>query len=151
SPDGALLASVATKRVVQSEKQSTFYPSNRIRFWNIATGKVALEVVLPSPKKIKREPVWPNCLAFTPDGKSLIAGGMDRVLRVLDVPTGKELRRFEGYRASLNALAMSPDGKTVAVAEGAATIRLRDLASGRDLGPVSGHHSSIRTLSIASD
>ncbi|MBI3410354.1 MAG: PD40 domain-containing protein [Planctomycetes bacterium] len=150
SPDGAMLASAATKRV-DTAKHSSFFPSNRIRLWNIAAGKLLHEVVLTSPEKVKDEPRGPNCLAFTPDSKCLLAGGMDRILRVLEAATGKELRRFDDHRMCLNALAVSPDGKTVAVAEGVGTIRLRDLASGRDLGPTGGHHGSIRTLVAAPD
>src|SRR5207237_7924758 len=43
-------------------------------------------------------------LDFSPDGKTLPAGGSHRMVRIWDVESGKELRRFEGHHASITAV-----------------------------------------------
>src|SRR5262249_39269018 len=52
-------------------------------------------------------------IAFSPDGKTLASAGRGG-LRLWDVATGKEIRRFEGHRAEVYCVAFSPDGKTLA-------------------------------------
>ena len=53
--------------------------------------------------------------AFSPDGKVLAVGSMERKednpIRVWEVETGRELAPFAGYGASLRDLAFSADGK----------------------------------------
>ena len=43
-------------------------------------------------------------LDFSPDGKTLATGGSDRMVRIWDVESGKELQRFEGHHASITAV-----------------------------------------------
>jgi WD40 repeat protein len=54
-------------------------------------------------------------MCFSPDGKSLLSGGMDNTVRLWDVSTGKERRQFKEPRKTLGvAVAFSPDGTLVA-------------------------------------
>lgn len=61
-------------------------------------------------------------LGFTPDGKTLVSSGSDRVIRLWDLTSGKEVRQFgkvppEGHKFVF-ALAISPDGKRLAAVRG---------------------------------
>ena len=38
------------------------------------------------------------CVAFDATGRRCAAGGFDKVIRVWDVATGKELQRLEGHK-----------------------------------------------------
>src|SRR5262249_12926371 len=88
-----------------------------------------------------------NALAFSPDGKTLVATGQDDMLRFWDPHTGKELRQISlGNRTSLGnrapaALAFAPDGKTLAV--GTNAVWLLNLESGRDVRTFGGHRAGI--------
>ena len=67
------------------------------------------------------------------DGKLLLTGGEDKTMRLWDLETGKEVRRFEGHTDKVRAVAFSPDGKQ-AVSGGLfsdPTVRVWDVESGR--------------------
>jgi WD40 repeat protein len=51
------------------------------------------------------------CLAYSPDGTRLAAGGGDQTVRVWDVVTGRLLHTLEGHRSFVRGVAFSPDGK----------------------------------------
>ena len=51
------------------------------------------------------------CLALSADGKRLIAGGNDRIARVFDVLTGKQLTQLVGHGGAVWGAVLSPDGK----------------------------------------
>jgi len=70
-----------------------------------------------------------RCLAFSPDGKLLALGGCENpVVRLYDVPAGKEVRRFEGHVGKVTALAFSPDGRRLASGSADTTVLIWDLA-----------------------
>jgi WD40 repeat protein len=91
-------------------------------------------------------------VAFPPDGKTVLTASRDGTIRLWDLTSGKEIRRFDkpqGQAAApvqpvprnqvmvrggmnLSSLAMSPDGKTLAVPIGAA-IQLFEIDTGKEL------------------
>jgi WD40 repeat protein len=72
-------------------------------------------------------------LAFSPDGKMLATGSLDRGVRLWDADTGKEVAHLEQAAPSFSwRLAFSPDGKTLFTAayeERASAVRIWDLAT----------------------
>ena len=62
-----------------------------------------------------------HCTAFSPDGRTVVFGGSDGVIRVADVKTRRVLATLESHTTSVNAVAFSPDGKTLASAGSNAT------------------------------
>jgi WD40 repeat protein len=121
SPDGKLLATAASD-------------DPAIRLWDTATGN---EV-----RRLRGEPET-RCLRFSPDGKTLAAGGWPQEglsldggqLRLWDVATGREVRRLVGHALGVNGLAFSADGRQLASA-GAGVIRLWEVATGKELLPL---------------
>ena len=62
-------------------------------------------------------------VAFSPDGKRILAVGNFTIVAVWDAATGQTLPALEGHRSWINALAFSPDGKLLATGSGDRTIR----------------------------
>jgi hypothetical protein len=52
-----------------------------------------------------------RCLAVTPDGKRLLTGGEDGVVRLWEVQSVTQLERFEGHKGDVYGVAISPDGR----------------------------------------
>ena len=116
SPDGTRVAAVGRDKMVH--------------IWDTATGEV-VRTIEPQgfahlvAGKVEIEPVSLPLTAvdFSPDGKIIATGGADRLVRLWDVETGKELRRFEGHRASITAIRFLHDGKHLVSASLDGTVR----------------------------
>jgi WD40 repeat protein len=71
-------------------------------------------------------------LTFSPDGRQLLSTSHDKTLRLWDVASGTELRRFEGHKYADICAAFTPDGKQI-VSGDTDGLRLWDAGSGKDL------------------
>jgi RNA polymerase sigma factor (sigma-70 family) len=70
-------------------------------------------------------------LAFAPDGKTIISCAYDRTIRVWDVSTGREAKRFAEPVGSFLALRASADGRRIAARSYTGDLRYYDIAGGR--------------------
>jgi RNA polymerase sigma factor (sigma-70 family) len=86
-------------------------------------------------------------VAFSPDRRTLASVGEDGVIRLWEVPTGKELRHFDGGFP----LAFSPDGKTLAAATQAKFLALWDSATGQKLRQFQGPAQHFACLAFSPD
>jgi WD40 repeat protein len=88
-----------------------------------ATG-AGLRALESSPRDDR--PWWrqAGALAFTPDGKRLIAGDGRANVFVWDVVTGKQLHKFSGHRGRVFSVSASADGTMIATGSEDSTILL---------------------------
>jgi WD40 repeat protein len=148
SPNGAVMASRARKRVKTGPGSNWSYWATDIKLWNMQSGKETSCIAIRPLKKNNGVEYGPWFLAFSPDGRDLITTASDGGMRVWDVATGKERRRFADG-TSITAVAFSPDGQLACI-EGH-SIRLRDYLTGRDLIPSAGHRREIETAAPSPD
>ena len=96
-----------------------------------------------------------HSVAFSPDGKRLVAGGFHMTLRLWDAVTGKELYTRRKHRRSVVSVAFSPDGKRIASGSDDGYVMLWDASTGEVLlafrGRVIAFSPDGKTLASASE
>jgi WD40 repeat protein len=134
-----------------------------VRLWDLETGKELQKM------KGHKDYIW--SVAFSPDGKfgasaggsqqkdgKIVRGEGDYDIRLWDLETGKEVRRFQGHKATVGAVAFTPDGKYL-VSTGCwqtrddqdQSVRLWEVASGKEVRRFDGHHGSVGCVAISPD
>jgi eukaryotic-like serine/threonine-protein kinase len=92
-----------------------------------------------------------STLAFSPDGRTFLSGGADHLLRLWDVASGGELRKFSGHAGNVWSVAFSPDGQTALSGCEDGTIKLWDIASGQELRTLVGHTGGVECVAFTPD
>jgi WD40 repeat protein len=95
------------------------------------------------------EPV--SALAFLPGGGRLVSGGADGTVRLWEVSTGRELRRFLGHEGGVAALAVSAEGKRLISGGADKALHVWDVSTGRKLHRLRGHEDEIRWVALTAD
>ncbi|HEV3256974.1 MAG TPA: c-type cytochrome domain-containing protein, partial [Gemmataceae bacterium] len=72
-------------------------------------------------------------VAFSPDSKVLATCGYDRLIKLWDVATGKELRTLKDHSDSVYGVAFSPDGRLLASGGADRAVKVWDVAGGTRL------------------
>jgi WD40 repeat protein len=118
SPDGRILAT------------SVYGGPHAVQLWDVANGSKIREF-----HKTEAGQDTLTTLAFSPNGRTLATGAYDGSVRLWEVATGKERRRFVGHRAFVSGLAFSPDGRVLASGSWDTTVLLWDLTGRRPKNP----------------
>jgi roadblock/LC7 domain-containing protein len=90
-------------------------------------------------------------IVFSPDGKLLATGSVDRTVRLWRIATSEPVHRLEGHGGRVSALAWSPDGKLLASAATDGGILLWEPATGRRLRACTGHTDWVMSLAFSPD
>jgi WD40 repeat protein len=140
SPDGILLASAGGDKTV--------------RLWESDTGGPVRTLIGHTSEVL--------AVAFSPDGrmlasgagfniKSVIAGGIDKKVRVWDVASGGLADTLRGHASWVNSLAFSPDGALLASAGEDRTVRLWTAATGTVIRTLTGHKGGVNAVAFSPD
>jgi hypothetical protein len=153
APDGKALAS-ASIGVVGGD--------NTLRVWDVATGKERWTWSIPPSRVLT--------FTFSPDGRLLVTVGRPPPrlpadpnvvgeVRLWDVATDKEIRRWEGHAQQAIAAAFSPvltasfspDGRTLATGGGDHSVRLWEVATGKERRAFRGHEDAVLSVRFSPD
>lgn len=139
SPDGATVAS--------SQE------GGAVKLWDAVTGDVK-HTLLPG-KAIGSLGPWTgavNGVAFRSDGRRLVTSGADRMVRIWETDTGRQILAFRASNGAVLSLCYSPDGHRIAVATANHTLRICDAEDGRVLcDAVGGHDGPVTGVAFSPD
>jgi WD40 repeat protein len=138
---------------------AAFSPDGKSILSGGADGTVRLwDVEGKELRQFKGHTSWVRAVAFAPDGKRVLSRAImgDPSVRLWDVKTGKEIRRF---LTPLNrvgtwgtaGIAFSPDGKLIAAAGQDHLIRLWDAQSGKEVRRLEGHALEANAVAFTPD
>ena len=123
--------------------------TDSMRIWDVKLGKERYMV-----------PVMPSCLAFLPDGKTIVATNRYGTRRLLDVESGRWCQTIPSEGETSYFMRVSPDGSLVATGEtfGSAqtldqlqSIRICELVSGKAVLGFKGDRSEVEALAFSPD
>jgi WD40 repeat protein len=136
SPDGKSLAAASGEPGVLGE----------LRVYSLGEN-----AVVSQPRVLERIGDMMLTVRFSPDGKTLVAGGADNAIRVYDLQTWQKKLSIEQHADWVTDLAFSPDGKDLASASRDKSARVFDLATGSMESAYLGHSDAVLAVVWAAD
>lgn len=94
-------------------------------------------------------PMPVTSVAFSPDGKYVVGGGSEGVVRVWDTTSGGEVHGLRGHTAWVTSVQFAPDGKTVLSCSVDASARVFDLP--RAEATATGHSAQVNCVAVSRD
>jgi WD40 repeat protein len=88
---------------------------------------------------------------FTPDGGSAVTVSFDQTVRLWDVATQAELRRYEQHTGPIFCLAISGDGSVLVTGAQDNTLRVWDLPLGQPLRQLTASEASVNAIALNPD
>jgi WD40 repeat protein len=90
-------------------------------------------------------------VAWSPDGKRIASGGIDKTVQVWDAADGGNVSTYKGHADSLYAVAWSPDGKRIASGGIDNAVQVWDAADGGNVLTYKGHTDWVRAVEWSPD
>ncbi|MDP5339116.1 MAG: serine/threonine protein kinase, partial [Nodularia sp. (in: cyanobacteria)] len=91
-----------------------------------------------------------SSVAISPDSQIFASSG-DRLIKVWNLATGKEIATLKSHVQRVNVVAISPDGRTLVSGSDDKTIKIWDLPTGELVRTLRGHSDSIQAIAISPD
>jgi WD40 repeat protein len=91
------------------------------------------------------------CLAWTADGKMLISGSNDYLIRMWNTTTWQQIAVLTGHTSFVYGIAISLNGRILASASDNSAARLWNLENGQPIGSPLQHDNSVNCVSFSTD
>ena len=90
-------------------------------------------------------------VALSVDGLTLVSGSRDGIIKIWDMPTGKEVRTLTGHTAPIGYADLSDDGQTLISASWDKTIKIWDMPTGKEVRTLTGHTDAVWSVALSTD
>lgn len=132
-----------------------------VRVYNINAGKPMPHGGVPAIDGVNDKTVFLKefvqtddavlAVALSPDGKKLASAGIDRLLRVWDLPSGKLEHTIENHADWVFALAFAPDGKHLITGSRDKTAKVWDLTAKESVLTFPDHQNPVYAVAMTDD
>ena len=137
SPDGRLVACAFPFSLFEND-----HKTDEVYIWDLESGK-------PVSHRPKQTGVV--AIAFSPDGKLVATGSVDKSARLWDVASGNQVGTSLMHGGTVIAVTFSPDGKLVATGSEDKSARLWDVASSNQVGTSLMHGGTVIAVTFSPD
>jgi WD40 repeat protein len=93
---------------------------------------------------------WVNSVCFSPDGRYMLSGSKDAILRLWEVSSGRELKSFR-HPEGVSAACFSKKGNYLLSGCWDGIIRLWEIESGKEARVFQGHNGPVYSVDISPD
>lgn len=151
------------KRIISKVLMTLFFfvfIANISSAQNTARGIAAEKIAVEQNNEVKRnEPHLyfstghtdgVKSIVYSPNEKYIATGGYDKTIRIWDVETGKEIRKFCGHTSSVMSISYTPDGKYIISGSGDGTIRIWNVEKGKEIKKIT-ENSCVYSISCSPD
>jgi len=90
-------------------------------------------------------------VAFSPDGRRIVTGSLDKTAKVWEAASGRELLTLKGHGHVVSSVAFSPDGQRLVTGSWDTTAKVWEAASGRELLTLTGHRGPVWSVAFSPD
>ncbi|UGX93643.1 caspase family protein [Bradyrhizobium barranii subsp. barranii] len=142
--DGVEVSSVAFSSDGTQFVSAHFW-SATLKLWDTSTGRLIRSFVSDYTKGEV------DAVAFSPDGKRLLSGGLDHSLHVWDVETGQRTLSLNGHTYAVNSVAFSPDGAQLLSGSEDRTLKLWDAKTGRLIRTLGTDSGGVESIALSFD
>ena len=112
-----------------------------IEIWQATTGKLA-----QSFTNVHSDAVFG--LDFSPDGKYLASGAADKLVKVIEIGTGKIVKQFEGHTHHVLGVSWNRNQRTLASAGADNVVKIWDLVNGEKKKNIAGFDKEVTAISF---
>lgn len=113
-----------------------------VRIWDVQSTPAKLVATIQGHKDAILS------VAFSPDGSTIATGSYDKLVKLWDGATGKELRTLKEHSDAVYSVAFLPGGKQVVSGAGDRTLKIWDVQSGKRLFTISDALDSIYAVAV---
>ncbi|GAA5976777.1 hypothetical protein JCM11641_000868 [Rhodosporidiobolus odoratus] len=114
----------------------------KVKLWDMGEGRSGSDAMLELPSP----PGSVYSLGTTPSGSLVAAGTPERVVRIWDTRSRKQVSRLGGHTDNVRAVLLSDDGRWVLSASSDSTVKLFSLAAQKALHTFSHHSTAVWSL-----
>jgi WD40 repeat protein len=135
-----------------ADKVATCGGDGVVRLWTApetGTPGRERECDLPFKPTAGSPPMPVTSVAFSPDGKLLVGGGSEGVVRVWEAASGGEVRGLRGHAGWVTSVQFSADGKSVLSCGVDAAAKVFDLPRGE--AAATGHSAQVNCVAVSRD
>jgi WD40 repeat protein len=90
-------------------------------------------------------------VAFSPNGEVVASASDDKIIRLWDLKSGREIQTLNGHTNGVYKSVFSPDGKLLASCSVDQSVKIWEVATGRELRTLSGHTQPVKALAFSPD